>query len=62
MTRADLLWVEVLLSLGVFGEELASTMTEQLVVSHLQLKRARIPGVVQFNVVRMNEGEFLVYR
>lgn len=30
-------------------------------VSYLQLEGARVPFIIQSNVIRVNEGEFLIY-
>ena len=53
--------VEVLRPICVLLEQLTATMTEQLMVGNLQLERARVPSVVQVNVVGMDKRQLLVY-
>lgn len=36
-------------------------MTKQFVVGDLKLKRTRIPGVVEIDIIGVDEGEFLIY-
>ena len=52
--------IKVLLSVGVLSEELARTVTEQLVVCYLELERTRVPFVVEVDVIGVNEGELLI--
>jgi hypothetical protein len=35
-------------------------MTQEFVISYLKLKRAAIPGVVEFDVIRVDESQFLI--
>lgn len=56
----NLLGVKVLLPSRILREELARSMTEQFVIGDLELKRTRIPGVVEINIIRVDEGEFLI--
>lgn len=52
--------IEVLCPIGILLEQLTTTMAEQLMVSYLQLEGAGVPSVVQVDVVRMNERQFLI--
>lgn len=56
----NLLQVKVLFSLRIFLEKLAGPMSEKLVVSYLQLEGARVPSIIQSDIIRVNEGEFLI--
>ena len=53
----NLFGVEVLLSTSIFCEQLAGTVSKQLMVRNLELKGSRIPGVVQLNVIRVDESD-----
>ena len=57
-----LLRVEVLLAVLSLLKQFASTVTKKLVVGYLELEGPAVPLVVEVDVVRMDEGEFLIYR
>ena len=52
--------VEVLRPIGILLEQLTTTMAEQLMIGYLQLEGAGVPSIVQVDVVRMNERQFLI--
>jgi hypothetical protein len=54
--------IEVLGAIGGLLEDLARAMTEELMISNLQLKCAGVPCVVEGDVVRVNECQLLVWR
>ena len=35
-------------------------MTQKFVISYLKLERAVVPGVVELDVIRMDEGQLLI--
>jgi len=57
----DLLGVKVLLPIGVLLEQFSGTVTQEFVARHLNLESARIPSIVQFKIVRVDKGHFLIY-
>lgn len=57
----DLLGVKVLLAVSVLLEQLSRTMSQELVACHLNLESARIPSVVQPEIVWVDERYFFVY-
>ena len=52
--------VEVLRPIGILLEQLTTTMAEQLMIGYLQLEGAGVPSIVQVDIVRMNERQFLI--
>ena len=54
-----LFWIEVLLPIGLFLEELARAVSQKLVVGDLKLECSAIPLVIQFHVIGMDESQFL---
>jgi hypothetical protein len=55
-----LLGVEVFAAVRILLEELAASVSEQLVVRYLQLEGFGIPLIVELDVVGVDEGELLV--
>lgn len=53
--------VKVLGTIRIFLEQLASTVAEQLVVCNLKFKSTGAPFLMECEVVRVNERDFLVY-
>ena len=52
--------VKVQLPVSILSEEFAAAMTKQFMVSDLEFKRARIPGIVEGGILGMDEGKFLI--
>jgi len=57
----DLLGVKVLLAVSVLLEQFSRTMSQEFVVCHLNLESARIPSVVQSEIVWVDERYFFIY-
>lgn len=58
---ANLLGIEVFLAICIFLEKLATAMSKQLVVRHLQFESTVVPGVVEIGVIRVYESELFVW-
>lgn len=56
----DLLGVKVLLAVSVLLEQFSRTMSQELVACHLNLESARIPSIVQLEIVWVDERYFFV--
>ena len=57
---AYLLGVKVLCAISVLFEQLATSMTEQLVVGNLNFERTRVPLVIELHVIGVDERQFLI--
>jgi hypothetical protein len=57
----NLLGVKVLLTVGVLLEQFSGTMAQEFVVRYLNFESARIPRIVQLEVIRVDERYLLVY-
>ena len=57
-----LLGIEVLLTVRLLLEQLAATMTKELVVRNLELEGTGVPGVEEVDIVGVYESELLICR
>lgn len=57
---AYFLGVEVLLAVCVFLEQFPRTVAEEFVISDLQFKGARVPRIIEFNIIGMDESQFFI--
>ncbi len=57
-----LLRIEVLRPISVLLELLAASVSEKLVVRNLNLERTRIPLVVEFRIIGVDERQLLICR
>lgn len=61
MSLLNLFGVEILLAVGAFLKQFPRAMTKEFVVCYLELECTTVPGVVEFHIIGMNEGKFLIY-
>ena len=59
-TAGYLLRVEVLLAICILLEKLTRSVTEELVICNLELESARVPRIIEVDIVRVNKCQFFV--